>query len=300
MVQFTTLAAMVGMPMLVMANLLQPSRDVSAPSPTSHVKRTGATGLVDVNAVDQSSSSNCVIFTVVVTSTVTAPATNTNGNETPSGSAASTSSSSAKPPVKTSGPLAESATFNVYGLDSKDGKAKQVPVDYKDATGSSNDNGPKAWYAGGFRLAIISLGKKDEKDDKADDGKGVVKGELFQNVENADKGKVAEAGQWGLKYLTGIDVVREDNDKDGKDWDDWMDKAYPNPATILTNDKPKAKGLEPNKYYTIAFRTIQDKTIQLWNTTGLVPAHNPFITVPAEDLKTSTRYLYHLKDWAKY
>nr|ODN92258.1 hypothetical protein L204_05357 [Cryptococcus depauperatus CBS 7855] len=350
-----------------MANLLQPSRDVSAPSPTSHVKRTGATGLVDVNAVDQSSSSNCVIFTVVVTSTVTAPATNTNGNETPSGSAASTSSSSAKPPVKTSGPLydsdpqsgrpscldiqtnddadwfttslcallssnpdkvkdsfkltkgpldsAESATFNVYGLDSKDGKAKQVPVDYKDATGSSNDNGPKAWYAGGFRLAIISLGKKDEKDDKADDGKGVVKGELFQNVENADKGKVAEAGQWGLKYLTGIDVVREDNDKDGKDWgmssskwelqadksvDDWMDKAYPNPATILTNDKPKAKGLEPNKYYTIAFRTIQDKTIQLWNTTGLVPAHNPFITVPAEDLKTSTRYLYHLKDWAKY
>ncbi|WVN89485.1 uncharacterized protein L203_104710 [Cryptococcus depauperatus CBS 7841] len=278
MVQFTTLAAMVGMPMLVMANLLQPSRNVSAPSPTSHVKRTGDTGLVDVvNAVDQSSGSSCFIHTVVVTSTVTATNTNSNGNETPSGSAASTWKSTTNPPEKTSGPL--------------------------------NDNGPKAWYAGGFRQAIISLGKKDkvdkkdkrdEKDDKADDGKGVVNGELFKNVEKADKEKVAEAGQWGLKYLTGIDVVREDADKDGKDWDDWMDKAYPNPATILTNDKPKAKGLEPNKYYTIASRTIQDKTIQLWNTTDLVSLPKLYITVPAEDLKTSTRYLYHLKDWAKY
>nr|ODN89375.1 hypothetical protein L203_02083 [Cryptococcus depauperatus CBS 7841] len=349
-----------------MANLLQPSRNVSAPSPTSHVKRTGDTGLVDVvNAVDQSSGSSCFIHTVVVTSTVTATNTNSNGNETPSGSAASTWKSTTNPPEKTSGPLydsdpqsggpscldiqtnddddwfttslcallrsnpdkvkdsfklakgpldsAESATFSVYGLDSKDGKAKQVPVSYKDAAGSSNDNGPKAWYAGGFRQAIISLGKKDkvdkkdkrdEKDDKADDGKGVVNGELFKNVEKADKEKVAEAGQWGLKYLTGIDVVREDADKDGKDWgmsssewelqadkrvDDWMDKAYPNPATILTNDKPKAKGLEPNKYYTIASRTIQDKTIQLWNTTDLVSLPKLYITVPAEDLKTSTR-----------
>nr|ODN93816.1 hypothetical protein L204_05002 [Cryptococcus depauperatus CBS 7855] len=225
---------------------------------------------------------------------------------------------------------AGSATFNVYYVDPldilhpKDMRAQHVAVNYKDAEGPAQDNGPKSWYTGGFRQAIISLGKKgkkdtkdkrDDKDDKADDGKGVVNGELFKNVENSDKEKVAEAGLWGFQYLTGRDVVKEDPVKDAKDWgmsssqrelqadkrvDTWMEKVCPNPAIILTNDKPKAKGLEPNKYYTIYSHDIKEKTFQLWYTSGLVPTDNPFITVPAEDLKASTWYLYHLKDWATY
>ncbi|WVO16500.1 hypothetical protein L204_104177 [Cryptococcus depauperatus] len=161
-------------------------------------------------------------------------------------------------------------------------RAQHVAVNYKDAEGPAQDNGPKSWYTGGFRQAIISLGKKgkkdtkdkrDDKDDKADDGKGVVNGELFKNVENSDKEKVAEAGLWGFQYLTGRDVVKEDPVKDAKDWDTWMEKA---------------KGLEPNKYYTIYSHDIKEKTFQLWYTSGLVPTDNPFITVPAEDLKAST------------
>ncbi|WVO18686.1 hypothetical protein L204_106406 [Cryptococcus depauperatus] len=272
MVQFTTIVAMVGMPILVMAGPLQPSRNVSAPSPISHVKRTGATGIVDVvNAVDKRSTDSCpalattiltqIVTTTVattVTSTVAATNTNSNGNETPSGSAASTWESTTNRP----------------------------------------DNGPKSWYVGGFRQAIISLGKKvkedtkdkrDEKDDKADDGKGVVNGELFKNVENSDKEKVAEAGLWGFQYLTGRDVVKEDADKDGKDWDTWMEKVCLNPAIILTNDKPKAKGLKPNMYYTIYSHDTKDKTFQLWSTSGLTPTDNPCIKVPAEDLNASTR-----------
>ncbi|WVN90702.1 uncharacterized protein L203_105944 [Cryptococcus depauperatus CBS 7841] len=305
MVQFTTLAAVVGMPMLVMAGPLQLSRNVSALSPTSHVKRTGATGIVDVvNAVDKRSSDSCpALATTILTITVTATNTNSNGNETPSGSATPTSKSTTTPSDKTSGPL-------VYYLDPKDPKdlVKQAAINYKDAAGPAQDNGYKSWYAGGFRQAIISLGKKDtkdkkdkrdEKDDKADDGKGVVNGELFKSVENADKEKVAEAGQWGLKYLTGIDVVREDADKDGKDWDTWMEKVCPNPAIILTNDKP-ANGLEPNKYYTITSHAIEDKTFQLWHSSDPRVKHDIFMKVSAEDLKKSTRYLYHLKDWTKY
>nr|ODN76392.1 hypothetical protein L203_06458 [Cryptococcus depauperatus CBS 7841] len=360
-----------------MAGPLQLSRNVSALSPTSHVKRTGATGIVDVvNAVDKRSSDSCpALATTILTITVTATNTNSNGNETPSGSATPTSKSTTTPSDKTSGPLydpefdsqfclgiqsnngadwftaslcaiavansakvkasvkvdkgtldnAESATFSVYYLDPKDPKdlVKQAAINYKDAAGPAQDNGYKSWYAGGFRQAIISLGKKDtkdkkdkrdEKDDKADDGKGVVNGELFKSVENADKEKVAEAGQWGLKYLTGIDVVREDADKDGKDWgmssserelqadkrvDTWMEKVCPNPAIILTNDKP-ANGLEPNKYYTITSHAIEDKTFQLWHSSDPRVKHDIFMKVSAEDLKKSTRYLYHLKDWTKY
>nr|ODN89264.1 hypothetical protein L204_06201 [Cryptococcus depauperatus CBS 7855] len=366
-----------------MAGPLQPSRNVSAPSPISHVKRTGATGIVDVvNAVDKRSTDSCpalattiltqIVTTTVattVTSTVAATNTNSNGNETPSGSAASTWESTTNRPVKTSGPLfdpefdskfclgiqskdgadwftaslcaiavansakvkasvkvdtgsvdnAGSATFSVHNVDPldeshpKDLRAQPVAVNFKDATGPAQDNGPKSWYVGGFRQAIISLGKKvkedtkdkrDEKDDKADDGKGVVNGELFKNVENSDKEKVAEAGLWGFQYLTGRDVVKEDADKDGKDWgmssserelqadkrvDTWMEKVCLNPAIILTNDKPKAKGLKPNMYYTIYSHDTKDKTFQLWSTSGLTPTDNPCIKVPAEDLNASTR-----------
>nr|ODN93815.1 hypothetical protein L204_05001 [Cryptococcus depauperatus CBS 7855] len=87
-----------------MAGPLQPSRNVSAPSPISHVKRTGATGIVDVvNAVDKRSTDSCpalattILTTTVtstvattVTSTVTATNTNSNGNGSPPESATTT------------------------------------------------------------------------------------------------------------------------------------------------------------------------------------------------------------------
>ncbi|WVO15946.1 hypothetical protein L204_103611 [Cryptococcus depauperatus] len=115
----------------------------------------------------------------------------------------------------------------------------------------------KSWFAEGFAQAVISTG-----------GSGVKDGNLRWDVDDGDD-YLVEAGKLGLEYLTGIEAVKEDPVKDGKNWDDWMDKAYPNPATVLTNDKP-AEGLKPNMYYTIAFRTIQNNTIQLWNTTNLL------------------------------
>ncbi|WVN90370.1 uncharacterized protein L203_105606 [Cryptococcus depauperatus CBS 7841] len=159
---------------------------------------------------------------------------------------------------------AESATFGVYDLDSKDGKAKEVSANYNDAAGPAHDNAGDPWYVGGYKQAIISLGPKDRKDGKKDNGRGVVNGRLFNSVESTDKAKVAEAGKWGLKYLTGKDVIMEDAVKDEKDWDAWMEKAYPNPnpTTILTNDKPTAKGLEPNKYYAITFHVVKDNTFR--------------------------------------
>ncbi|WVO15875.1 hypothetical protein L204_103539 [Cryptococcus depauperatus] len=193
--------------MLVLASPLQPSPDVSALSPTSHVKRTGATGPVEaVNAVETQSGSNCpAVSTVVVTSTVTAP----NDNKTPPGGAAS--------------------TF---------------------------DNFRESWVAGGFKKAIMSTG-----------GAGVVKDGLFNCTANSSDKKVADAGEWGLEYLTGKKAEKIEITKDTKDWDDWVGKIGQHPMTVLTNDKP-AKGLKPNRYYSLYSTVAKDKnSFNVWYTT---------------------------------
>nr|ODO01200.1 hypothetical protein L204_01927 [Cryptococcus depauperatus CBS 7855] len=192
---------------------------------------------------------------------------------------------------------AESATFSVYGLD---GKVKPVAVNYKSAAGPTQDNAGSAWYVGGLRQAIISLGKKDKKDEKEDDGNGVVNGELFKNVKNADKKKVAEAGKWGFKYLTGVDAVEEDPVKDAKDWDTWMAKVNHNPIIILTNDKVIIPGLMANQYYTLFSQSSDAKSVIVWRSTDLSNSQNTLIFASQKDLRTSTQSLYHLKDWAAY
>nr|ODO01199.1 hypothetical protein L204_01926 [Cryptococcus depauperatus CBS 7855] len=179
---------------------------------------------------------------------------------------------------------AESAIFTVYDLNRK---VNNVTVTYKKSQGINAYNLLKSWFAEGFAQAVISTG-----------GSGVKDGNLRWDVDDGDD-YLVEAGKLGLEYLTGIEAVKEDPVKDGKNWgmsssegelqahkrvDDWMDKAYPNPATVLTNDKP-AEGLKPNMYYTIAFRTIQNNTIQLWNTTNLVSPSNLYTTVTPENLK---------------
>nr|ODO01127.1 hypothetical protein L204_01854 [Cryptococcus depauperatus CBS 7855] len=351
MVQFTMLAAMVGLPMLVLASPLQPSPDVSALSPTSHVKRTGATGPVEaVNAVETQSGSNCpAVSTVVVTSTVTAP----NDNKTPPGGAASSSKPSANPTDKTSGPLsafsgplscfaiqtnngddwfttalcalfsvtsnqvrksidvnkgtfddAGSAVFSVYDLDLK---MKQFSVDYKEAAGLAFDNFRESWVAGGFKKAIMSTG-----------GAGVVKDGLFNCTANSSDKKVADAGEWGLEYLTGKKAEKIEITKDTKDWgmsssqgrieanksvDDWVGKIGQHPMTVLTNDKP-AKGLKPNRYYSLYSTVAKDKnSFNVWYTTHSDDTYEDnvataIIKVDLGEMKTGTQYLYHLKDWA--
>nr|ODN86864.1 hypothetical protein L203_03637 [Cryptococcus depauperatus CBS 7841] len=206
---------------------------------------------------------------------------------------------------------AESAIFTVYDLDRK---VNNVTVNYKDVQNKVIENevskrkdwnnAPNSWFAGGFTQAIISTG-----------GSGVKDGYLRWDKDDSDD-YLVEAGKLGLEYLTGIEAVKEDPVKDGKNWgmsssegelqadksvDDWMNKAYPNPATILTNDTPvKGLGLNPKTYYTVAFRAFENNTISLWHTSTGKSGSNLYVTVSPENLKASTRYLYHLKDWATY
>nr|ODN87003.1 hypothetical protein L203_03777 [Cryptococcus depauperatus CBS 7841] len=188
---------------------------------------------------------------------------------------------------------AESVTFSVHDLD---GKANPVPVSFLNGGGAGIVNsGSSAWFAGGFRSAVVSTG-----------GSGVVDGQLFQRVGSSDD-KLVAAGEWGFKYLTGVDAEKEDVAKDGNNWgmsssekNDWMDKAYKNPVIILTNDKTTAKGLEPNQYYTVYLTKNEDKTISLWQSTNPSDLLNVFIKVDSKELKENTRYLYHLKGWAAF
>ncbi|WVO17034.1 hypothetical protein L204_104721 [Cryptococcus depauperatus] len=230
MVQFTTIVAMVGMPMLVMASPLD-----NTPTDTT-----------------------------------------TNIDSTFSSSSTSSSSQLTRP---TSGPL-----YNPLFLGGG-------------GPGIVN-SGDKAWFPGGFRSAVVSAGVKTGE--IGDDGKGVVNNQLFNDTGSSDD-KLVAAGEWGFKYLTGVDAEKEDVAKDGKNWDDWMDKAYKNPVIILTNDKSTAKGLEPNQYYTVYLTKNEDKTISVWHTTtDQNDLLNLFIKVDPKELKENTRYLYHLKGWAAY
>nr|ODN93180.1 hypothetical protein L203_00449 [Cryptococcus depauperatus CBS 7841] len=186
---------------------------------------------------------------------------------------------------------AESATFSVYGLDSKDGKAKQVPVHYKDAAGPDHDNAGNHWYAGGFWKAIVSTG-----------GSGVVKDGLFNSTANSDDKKWTEAGLWGFKYLTGMDAERIDITDANKDWgivDNLMDKANHNPITILTKGEPSIS-LRPNHYYTVYSKHVDEIHIVIWNSTNPSHLQDSFITVTSKELRDSAKALYHLKDWAKF
>ncbi|WVO15069.1 hypothetical protein L204_102713 [Cryptococcus depauperatus] len=284
MVQFTTIAAIVGMPMLVLASPLQPSRDVSALSSASHVKR--AADNERVTAVDPSSNADSPRLSVTVSPVKGTPNPNTTPGNTdsknpPSESVPPTATTTENPTGKTSGPLyavKESATFSVYYLDPKDSKdpkdlkTKQVPVNYKDAAGPTRDNAGNAWFTGGFWQAIMSAG-----------GSGVVKDGLFKSVDSSDD-KLAQAGLWGFKYLTGVDAEKIDVTEDTKDWDALMDKANENPVIVLTK-KPPAKGMEPNQYYTV-YSTAVDKThITVWNSTDPSSLQKTLFTVTSEELR---------------
>nr|ODO01265.1 hypothetical protein L204_01993 [Cryptococcus depauperatus CBS 7855] len=197
---------------------------------------------------------------------------------------------------------AENATFSVHDLD---GKANPVPVSFLNGGGAGIVNsGSNAWFAGGFRSAIVSTG-----------GSGVVDGQLFQRVGSSDD-KLVAAGEWGFSILPVWTQRRKTSPRTAiigvclqarKVWrlmksvDDWMDKAYKNPVIILTNDKTTAKGLEPNQYYTVYLTKNEDKTISVWHTTtDPNDLLNVFIKVDSKELKENTRYLYHLKGWAAY
>nr|ODN80142.1 hypothetical protein L203_05950 [Cryptococcus depauperatus CBS 7841] len=298
---------------------LQPSRDVSALSSASRVKRAADTERV--TAVDPLSNADSPRLSVTVspvkgTSNPNTTPGNTDSKNPPSESVPPTAITTANPTGKTSDSLydvkgepnclsiqtndgagwfttalcalthvnskkvkgnikldkgasdnAESATFSVYYLDPKDSKdpkdlkTKQVPVNYKDAAGSAHDNAGNPWFTGGFWQAIMSAG-----------GSGVVKDGLFKSVDS-NNDKLAQAGLWGFKYLTGVDAEKIDVTEDAKDWgmsssqgrmeadksvDALMGKANENPVIVLTK-KPPAKGMEPNQYYTV-YSTAVDKT----------------------------------------
>ncbi|WVN88981.1 uncharacterized protein L203_104196 [Cryptococcus depauperatus CBS 7841] len=193
-------------------------------------------------------------------------------------------------------PLADTSvtTPHVSGSTS----APPVPVSYKNAGGRGFfDNSGDAWFPGGFRNAIISLAKKGGKDVL-----GVGKDDKSNDILSIGKEDPADAGEWAFKYLTGMDVVREDVNKDTKDWKDWMDKAKTHPVIIMTNGKPMAAGLDANQYYTVFLAdTTGFGVISLWQSTpDPYSFRNLFIEAQLGNLKDSTRYLYHLKDWAKY
>ncbi|WVN88651.1 uncharacterized protein L203_103862 [Cryptococcus depauperatus CBS 7841] len=213
-----------------------------------------------------------------------------NSNTESSASSSIPSSSNAIPdttqseitPDKTSGPISDPK----FGLLSY---VQNKVIENEVSKRKDWNNAPNSWFAGGFTQAIISTG-----------GSGVKDGYLRWDKDDSDD-YLVEAGKLGLEYLTGIEAVKEDPVKDGKNWDDWMNKAYPNPATILTNDTPvKGLGLNPKTYYTVAFRAFENNTISLWHTSTGKSGSNLYVTVSPENLKASTRYLYHLKDWATY
>nr|ODN87628.1 hypothetical protein L203_03408 [Cryptococcus depauperatus CBS 7841] len=152
----------------------------------------------------------------------------------------------------------ESAIFSVYGLD---GNAKTISVNYKDAGGDGHDNANGAWFAGGFAKAIEQVG-----------GSGVEDGNLFNKVASQDSQKMVDAGKWAFKYLTGKDAVtveggngdpakKIDPKNAGNSVDEWLGKANDNPVIILTSDKPTAKYLAPNHYYTVYQQNQEDKTL---------------------------------------
>ncbi|WVO16012.1 hypothetical protein L204_103677 [Cryptococcus depauperatus] len=264
MVQFTTIVAMVGVPMLVMASPLEKKATdatttythTSMPSdftrPTSGPLYDPLSGLTCLGIATHDGAD---WFTTTLCALLGANPTKVNASiHLDEGTYNN----------------AENATFSVHDLD---GKANPVPVSFLNGGGAGIVNsGSNAWFAGGFRSAIVSTG-----------GSGVVDGQLFQ------------------RYLTGVDAEKEDVAKDGNNWDDWMDKAYKNPVIILTNDKTTAKGLEPNQYYTVYLTKNEDKTISVWHTTtDPNDLLNVFIKVDSKELKENTRYLYHLKGWAAY
>ncbi|WVN87546.1 uncharacterized protein L203_102729 [Cryptococcus depauperatus CBS 7841] len=278
---------------------LQPSRDVSALSSASRVKRAADTERV--TAVDPLSNADSPRLSVTVspvkgTSNPNTTPGNTDSKNPPSESVPPTAITTANPTGKTSDSLydvKESATFSVYYLDPKDSKdpkdlkTKQVPVNYKDAAGSAHDNAGNPWFTGGFWQAIMSAG-----------GSGVVKDGLFKSVDS-NNDKLAQAGLWGFKYLTGVDAEKIDVTEDAKDWDALMGKANENPVIVLTK-KPPAKGMEPNQYYTV-YSTAVDKThITVWNSTDPSSLQKTLFTVTSEELRKGTQTLYDLKDWAKF
>ncbi|WVO15812.1 hypothetical protein L204_103474 [Cryptococcus depauperatus] len=143
-------------------------------------------------------------------------------------------------------------------------------------------------FAGGFRQAILSTG-----------GSGVANDHLlFDSEQSTDDNLVVEAGRWGFKYLTGLDAEKIDITEAtmaSKDWDALMDNSAYNPITILTNKTP-VNGIEPNQYYTVCSKS-GDNHITVWKSTILEPSINAFSEVTSEDLRKSTRSLYHLKNW---
>ncbi|WVN88715.1 uncharacterized protein L203_103928 [Cryptococcus depauperatus CBS 7841] len=284
MVQFTILAAMVGMPMLVLAS---PLTKTLAGSPLAQrtVKTSGP--LYDFGNTPTCLGIQTNDHTGWFTTTLCAllrlnPSYIENSIK----------------PNKGTVDNAESASFKVYYLDPKDSTNKkdqsdpmvnEVSVDYKAAAGPIHDNAGASWFAGGFRQAILSTG-----------GSGVANDHLlFDSEQSTDDNLVVNAGRWGFKYLTGLDAEKIDITEAtmaSKDWDALMDKSASNPITILTNKTP-VNGIERNQYYTVCSKS-GDNHITVWKSTILEPSINAFSEVTSEDLRKSTRSLYHLKDWA--
>nr|ODN96862.1 hypothetical protein L204_03573 [Cryptococcus depauperatus CBS 7855] len=296
MVQFTTIVAMVGMPMLVMAS---PLADTSSALPLA--QRTVQTGGPlyglgsEPSCLGISTDDGAGWFTTTLCALATVHPDRVN-----------------KTIIIDKGTVdnAEAASFTVYYLDPKDStdtkdlRTRQVYVNYKNAIGAGHDNENGAWFAGGFREAIKTI-----------DGTGIEKDNLFSSIGSKDAKQVAEVGKWAFKYLTGMDGVLEPVSKDTTRWgmsweqtwleadksvDRWMSSIGQDPMIILTNDAPPAKGLKPNQYYTIHSSTDNGKShIMLWSTT-VKTMQDSFVEVDSEGLKASTRNLYHLANWPAY
>nr|ODO01066.1 hypothetical protein L204_01791 [Cryptococcus depauperatus CBS 7855] len=256
MVQFTILAAMVGMPMLVLAS---PLTKTLAGSPLAQrtVKTSGP--LYDFGntptCLGIQTNDHAGWFTTTLCALLRLNPSYIENSIKPKGTVDN----------------AESASFKVYYLDPKDSTNKkdqsdpmvnEVSVNYKDAAGSIHDNAGASWFAGGFRQAILSTG-----------GSGVANDHLlFDSEQSTDDNLVVEAGRWGFKYLTGLDAEKIDITEAtmaSKDWgmsssqgrieadksvDALMDNSAYNPITILTNKTP-VNGIEPNQYYTVCSKS---------------------------------------------
>ncbi|WVN88773.1 uncharacterized protein L203_103986 [Cryptococcus depauperatus CBS 7841] len=91
---------------------------------------------------------------------------------------------------------------------------------------------------------------------------------------------------------------REDRQHRGhQGLDALTDKSASNPITILTNKIP-VNGMEPNRYYTVYSKNVDNIHITVWNSTILEPSGYALFQVTLEELRRCIRYLYHLRDWA--
>ncbi|EAL23145.1 hypothetical protein CNBA4900 [Cryptococcus deneoformans B-3501A] len=195
-----------------------------------------------------------------------------------------------------------SANFTTYDLTLA---STTTTVNYTDAIGNIADNNGTAWFGGGFNRAIIAMG-----------GPGVDSGELITN-DYSNVTAVETAGMWGLTYLTGQYAVVESIPSDDTTWGKltlslsssfeigsmslqnstatWMSKIDGTPVLIRTSDAPDAS-LKANQYYTLSTMDGADNVV-VWNPSGT--GDDSYISIPIGNLKTSSKYLYHL-DWAHF